>query len=154
MAVKTDTRNICDTEYTVRSLGARVGAEGLRRIASVSGPVIGSIVSEMKPGGLDANVTVIGNAFLMAVGRLSEADLAWFCDAFSDRTEYGVATQQGTRLKVGLKAGFDDHFAGEYEALVLWLGFCLEVNYSAFFTGMLKRLTSAMATAETGKLGG
>ena len=40
----------------------------------------------------------------------------------------------GPRDQVILEKSFDDHFAGRYDVLLKWLGFCLSVNFPSFFT--------------------
>src|SRR5882762_6056011 len=55
-------------------------------------------------------------------------DFNFFCDTFSPVTYVQLGDKEPR-----LDSIFDAHFAGEYEALVTWVRFCLKANFPSFF---------------------
>lgn len=145
MALKTESKTLGSHEYTVTQLGAVVGRECLRRFVRVAGPAVGAIAEATgKEGGASAAVS---QAVLRLVEGLSADDLTYFCDVFGPTGTVTLADGRKPRIK----DAFADHFAGNYFEMVLWLGFCVEVNFGGFFSEALARVASALPVA-TAKL--
>ena len=127
MAFKTESKIIGGLEYKVSQLGAIKGRTAFLRLVKALGPVVGGLVD---PKGAPRQSLDLADMF----GKLAltDADLTYFCDIFSEKT-FVVKGSQMPRLD----NVFDDHFAGRYLDMVQWLAFCVQVNFADFFGGAL-----------------
>ena len=140
---KNVTREIRGFSYVVMQLGAGKGREVMLRLAKVTGPAIGAILAAV-PGGklqniLDADVTALGPAVGKIFESLSAQDLAFFCQTFGETTLVYLEENKHPRV-IDV---FDEHFAGNYLAMLQWLAFAVEVNFSDFFEGAAKPSSDA-----------
>lgn len=62
--------------------------------------------------------------------RITPDEMEFFCETFAPLTQ--VTTNGKTPI---LKDVFDDHFAANYDEMINWLGFCLQVNFESFLGG-------------------
>jgi len=122
MARDSEVRNINGLDYKVVQLGAKQGRKVLIRLMKVGGAGLAGLTGEQGLAGVVAGLAA-------AVQNLSEEDFEYFCDTLSPVTEVTLA--DGKRPQ--LNNAFDDHFAGDYGTMALWLAFALEVNFSSFF---------------------
>jgi hypothetical protein len=63
---------------------------------------------------------------------ISEEDYDWLCGVFADQTFVSLPNGKEPQLS----QVFDMHFAGNYMAMIQWLWFSLEVNYSGFLDAL------------------
>ena len=109
-AVKT----IDGTQYTLTLLGARQGLGVLTRLKTLfAGALKGGGTTEEKIAG--------------ALDALTETDVTFLCDTFAKLCTVRIGEKEPR-----LSDLFDEHFSGSYEALIHWLLFCLEANFSSF----------------------
>ena len=129
MARKTETKVIGGLEYKATALGAREGAEGLRRIAAKIAAALGTLRSK------DSDVLPV---IAGVAASLSSEDLVWFCSAFGRVTSVEVVP--GSNKRPLVDAVFDEIFSGDYESMLAFLQMNLELNYGGFFAGALEKL--------------
>jgi hypothetical protein len=159
MAIESKERRIGAANYRITQLPAKRGRAILVRFVRLIGPGAGAFVGGLGRGktGLDAALGAgVADAMLDFCTRLNEEDLAVLCDEFATYT----VVIQSRDIEQQLSKIFDDHFAGKYEEMLLWLKACCEVNFSGFFGGSslgdaLPRLMRALSqfqspTASTG----
>lgn len=113
------TTTIGDFEYTVTQLGAKTGRAVAARLAKVLAPLT---KAESQDEGREALAELLSS--------INEADLTYLCDTFSARTSYRDLGDPSKQPE--LSQTFDVHFAGRYGAMLKWLMFCVEVNFSSF----------------------
>lgn len=118
------TKTLGQTQYRVRPLGAKQGCRVITRLSKLLG-------SAFKSGAKDQNA-MLG----AALESLGEEDLDFFCRQFETHTQISV---DGSKWPT-LSDVFDVHFSQNYGELLLWLKFCLEVNFSGFFAETLGSL--------------
>lgn len=132
--LQAQTRVIEGKEYSVTPLGAVTGRKVLTRLLKIVGPAI----DKASIGDLVAN--------------LQESDIDYFCDLFAKSTRVTTGTDKNNMPVQPLLSDnglFDLHFAGNYGAMVLWLKFCLEVNFSSFFQSLGSVLGSVASKPKT-----
>jgi hypothetical protein len=105
--------------YEVVGVPARVGKRLLTLITHAIGPAF--LAAGKEP---DVMTVLAG-----VMERVKDADLDALIDAFAPLTTVHLTDGKSPRLN----AIFDEHFAGNYQDMLAWLLFCLEVNYSGFF---------------------
>ncbi len=142
MGIKNETRTIGEHEYTVYQLGAKEGREILRRLVKVLGASFDVVAREWGTGGFTSNLPAMARGAVAVVENLEGPDLVAFCDAFGKSSTVRLGEKNPKVADV-----FDLHFAGNYDEMVLWLVFALEVNYAGFFRGMLAKVQSASAVS-------
>lgn len=121
MARKTERVTINGREYVIHQVGARVGTTLLVKMKSV----------------------LVGGRLEDLLKNIDEKLVLDLCDAFAKTTEAVVGPNQ----QVLLSDKWDDHFAGNYEELLEWLGVCMKVNFETFFhalPGLLGKATGAV----------
>jgi hypothetical protein len=74
-----------------------------------------------------SRVSKAPNGNILALG---DEDVDYVCDTFAKHTSVDMADKSPQ-----LSAIFELHFRGKYNALVEWLAFCMEVNFSNFSEG-------------------
>lgn len=119
---KTESRQIGNFRYDVTQLGAIEGRAVLARLIRLFGGLVGAMGAE---GKVD-----LTKGFSNLAEGITEEQMTFFCDTFAKWTQ--VYANGKTLI---LKDIFDEHFVGEYGAMIEWLGFCLEVNFASFLDG-------------------
>lgn len=129
MALKTQEREIDGVKYRVTQLGAVDGRAVLLRLLKAFGP---------------SAAAMLGDNIAEAVAKLnlSEDDLSYFCQQFGQKT-FVVLGDKTPRLD----NVFDEHFAGRYRAMILWLGFAVEVNFADFLSDKAAAMLAGIAAA-------
>lgn len=140
MARQTKSKDINGYTYKVTQLGALVGRKALARLAQATGPAIGTYASTQGD-----NETKSNAALARLLGALSESETEYFCDLFAPTT---TVSGKEFRGDAALDINFDDHFAGNYDALIKWLVFSLEVNFGGFFDEARRKLAAQAKAAE------
>jgi hypothetical protein len=130
MAIETIDREIHGKTYKITKHGAKEGRKILARLMARLGKPLASVGS---PGGGMAS----GLAELV-VG-FTPAEVDYFCDVFAPKTMVDNAR---------LSDVFDDHFAGDYDAMLEWLITCVEVNFETFFVGLRAKIGAALKKAK------
>ena len=139
----TKTRDIGGFTYTATALGARVGAEGLRRLGTTIGPILARAMGEFRSGGMEANMPAILGGVAALVQSLSATDLSYFIDLFGENT----TVQTTPKLTPLVKNVFDELFACNYMAMGEFLALNLELNYGPFFLECRDKISTAMTFA-------
>jgi hypothetical protein len=147
-------KEIAGKKFTVSPLPFGRGKAGLLRLLGVIAPSIGDVLAR------GASVTsllsdargaaFIGNALAGLPHRLDENTMAWFENEFGSKSKAEVG-DVNVEMKLDNQAARDTVFESlGYMAFFEWLAFCLEVNYSNFFSEALAGLGSRKpkATAE------
>jgi hypothetical protein len=139
--------DVLGSRYELTQLGAIKGRKILAVLTRVLGKAAGGIGSE--DSGLGALLESIDEAALTAL-----------CDAFGESSR--VLLDNGNKPQL-TGVIFDDHFAGNYAGLLLWLAECLRLNFSDFLDESkreqiarqlgLKTLKSSSPKASTGTPG-
>jgi len=131
-------------KFTVSPLPFNRGKAGLVKLLGVIAPAIGEALS----GGasvasllMDARVAgFLGNALASLPHRLDETTLGWFDNEFGGRSKACVGDLD-VEMKLDTEASRNTVFGDlGYAAYFEWLVFCLEVNYSNFFSEALAAL--------------
>ena len=120
---KKESREIDGLVYDVTQLGGIDARNVLLRLMKSLGPSLGALA--------DSPLSAVFEKL-----ALSEADLGYFCEKFGSCSF--VHLEDG-KLPM-LDKVFDDHFAGRTGAMVKWLVFAVEVNFSDFLDGAKARL--------------
>lgn len=126
MALKVEEKKIGEDIYVVTQLGAQKGRKVLFRLSRILGPVSAGLFT----GGLSQN------SLIQAAGQwaehASEEDFDYFCETFSGNTMIKQTLSNGEAITKPLN--FDTHFAGKYGDMVVWLTFCIKVNFNDFLS--------------------
>src|SRR5574343_1614288 len=123
---KQESREICGTTYHVTQLGARKGAEVLL--------ILKGILAHHDKG-MSAMLDAISSERFFAI-----------TDIMSKYTEFDTVVQ-GKPARPRLDNVFDEHFAGNYQAMFEWLVFSLEVNFADFMLALPALLARAAAAS-------
>jgi hypothetical protein len=75
-------------------------------------------------------------AVVQAVGSFDAAKFLEACKAFAEHT----TLRKSDGKEPVLSNVFDEHFSGDYLALVEWFAFCVEHNYANFWTGLIAKM--------------
>lgn len=146
---------IAGKKFTVSPLPFGRGKAGLLRLLAVIAPSVGDALAR------GASVTAllsdargaafIGNALAGLPHRLDDATMAWFENEFGSKSKAEIGDAD-IEMKLETQAQRDTVFESlGYMAFFEWLAFCLEVNYSNFFTEALAGLGSRKPKAEAVK---
>jgi hypothetical protein len=89
------------------------------------------------------------NAIMQALPQaLGSGGLRFLAGAFGDKSEY----KDGEVWRSLATEGRKRHFAQRYDAMVNWILFAVEVNFSSFFTGLASgKIGSGLAARLMGK---
>lgn len=135
MALEPREKTIAGESYRVSPLGAKRGRGMLVRLVKILGPGMGSFVGGVgrSPSGTveSALALGVGEAVHDLTARLREDELSAILDEFALTT----ILVKSAEIELRLSDVFDDHFAARYDVMLLWLRFCLEVNFGSFFDG-------------------
>lgn len=116
MALQQKKKTIGVHTYTHTQLLAGQGRKVLTRLLKL---LAGSTTS----GG---SVNLAGIASM-----LNDDDLDFLCDVFAEQT---IVSGGPYKSAQPLKQVFQTHFSGNYGEMINWLKFCVEANFSTFFT--------------------
>ncbi len=135
--LKTEERLIGRYVYRVSQLGFTAGRQMLVRLTKALGPVLARMLegASLATGKLSVSgmsTASVAGALYELAERLTEADLEYACAVFGMQT---VVVIDGRTPQLD-KAFQELHFAGAYDEMIKWLGFCLEVNYSGFTSAL------------------
>jgi hypothetical protein len=129
MAIETIDREIKGKTYRITKHGAKEGRKVLARLMARLGKPLTSVGSGA--GGMASGLAELVVGF-------TPAEVDYFCDVFAPRTMVDNAR---------LSDVFDDHFSGEYDAMLEWLLACVEVNFETFFVGLRAKIGAALIKA-------
>jgi len=144
--VSIEVREITIGEHTyyVTQLGTKSGLRKLVQMAKMLGPGMGAFVGGVGRGNQGDLESALAQGFGEAVHemavRLDEVQISALVDEFAKNTTVRVSDE----LQPRLSDIFDDHFAGRYDAMVRWLRFCWEINFSSFLGGSAGRSLSGL----------
>lgn len=136
MAREQKSKVIGNFEYQVTQLGATEGRKVFTRLAKLLGAGAGS--KEPIAGILAA---------------LNDEDVGYLCEVFAKVTFVKIDEKRSPQLS-GI---FEEHFAGQYNGMVKWLLFCLELNFASFFqeigvamtgSGLLEKASALVSPKE------
>jgi hypothetical protein len=123
------TKEIDGVTYEVTPLPFGVGQKALMRFLRIAAPLLAAATEESK------NQMALGAAVMKAIPAvISEADLDYFSEQFGNYSRYAHDGKMVPLVKVNQET----HFAGKYYEFFQWLVFCLEVNFSGFFAGIMR----------------
>lgn len=131
MPKKTQDMTIGETAYRITQLGAETGDLVVFKV----GQAIAGTISE--------GASLL--SMVQAVRLLSAADFRMTVKSLAESTKVGVKDVNGDgRLTfVSLWGLYDDHFAGNYTGLLLWLKAALELNFADFFVEAKRRIAES-----------
>lgn len=133
--ISTSERAIGKYVYFVTQLGFKKSRQVLARLTKMIGPALGELMASVE--GKDSfNIGDAGPAIALLCAQVSDADLEYLCETFSEGTQ--VKMPDGKRVPLNTDAQ-ELIFGGHIEECFKWLAFCLEANYAGFF-GELKGL--------------
>jgi len=112
-----DVRDIEGVTYEVRPLATSAGLKMMTRLTKVLGAGTAAIIADPQS---------LGRAVPELLSAVDEDALAKICAEFGAASCVHLSPSQKPPLTGDF---FEQHFAGRYHALALWLMFCLEVNF-------------------------
>lgn len=136
MARQTEEREIGGVRYKVTQLGAKTGESFLYvRLPRLLGPGLGEFITGLgRASDVESAIANgLGDAIRDLAQRVNDQDYAAIRDEFAKLTVVALDAER----EMPLSKIYDDHFAGRYQDVAAWLGFCLEVNYRGFFDALL-----------------
>lgn len=128
---ETLTKAIGKYTYKVTQLGAKKGRQASFRLLKMLGPVAKAFT---KTEGLDVETLTV-NAIAQMAAEADSNDFEFLCDALAETSSVlmpMVMNGESKTLDQALGPIFDDHFAGNYGEMVLWLAFAIQVNFTSF----------------------
>lgn len=137
MGLETRTKTIAEVEYEVRQLDALKGRKVFIRLAKMLAPLL--------------NAKGDGDMFARlgaALASVDEADFEYLCETFAPTTSMLTVDEQGRTRRPELSKVFAIHFAGQYDAMLEWLYFCLEVNFGSFIERLRSRADASPEQAK------
>lgn len=153
-------------EYQLDQLGALEGRKLYLKVAKILAGGARSLTSAGARGAGDLDESVIGGALAGIVESIDEETLEEMCSVFGAKSRVKVANGKEVRWPELVGVVFDQHFAGEYGEMTLWLGECLVLNFAGFLgvtslgsavaklTAAVPRSRSESQTGTTGTSGG
>lgn len=120
--------------YDVTLLGGKEGRGMIVRIVRLMGPTLASFLQgtlKAQGGFTESLTTGISDSLREIASRITEDEVA----DISDRLAHFTVVNISRELQPQLDTIFDEHFAGHYDAMLAWLAFALEANFSSFFDG-------------------
>lgn len=120
------------TRYEVTPLGSLKGREVLVRLLNLLGPGLSQLIRT----GVTKDMAPEAAAALFAdlAARIADDDLRYLVDTFSPCTLLQAKGMPGPGPMDPQRV--DDHFAGNYGELFLWLWMCIRVNFASFLAGV------------------
>ncbi len=152
------TKTIAGKQFRVTQLPSLQALRVITRVYQTFGPVIAKLIAgvdtkalleEGKPLAVqDLKLSVVTDMMTELAERISVADLEWLVETFQPHTE--VIGSSGDFMSLN-KDVAEHFFAGRMMMLFQWLFFCMEVNYTDFFSGLgaLKKGASAQKPPST-----
>lgn len=147
MALQTQDRTLGETTFRVTQVPGMDSIGLLARISKLLGPTFAELVRGEKSLQklMDEDVSGLGGAIAAFFMDLDPAELQALCAEFAKHCQIkvgeGYVPLEGTF--------FDTTFAGRMDLLLLWLGFCVQVNYASFFNAVVSLVASASAASPT-----
>jgi hypothetical protein len=111
--------------YKVTQFGAKKGQALLLTCAKLIGESVGEVAAA---NGGDVQ---LGKALKALFSELSETTFHRICEDFA---EVCIYTSEEKEVWKRLGPDYNDHFAGRYKDLLLWLRECFNANYESFFS--------------------
>lgn len=136
MALEQEEKQIGETHYRVTQLPGSKGQRLLVHLYKIAGPAMAELLrgfdgAVAMDSVLDMDLGFLANAVIDLADRINDDELEDLVTRLAASTEISVDQERWLQLK-DCK---EQHFAGNYKELFLWLGFALEVNYADFFGG-------------------
>jgi hypothetical protein len=123
--------------YHVRQLGSKEARSLLVRLTSVLGPVLGAAIPQ---GASMADIMKLqvqfGSGLAELANKLKEEDLEYACRVLGAATEVDLGG--GKQVPLTLERQELHFCGGRLSEMFRWLQFALEVQYSDFFTGLVR----------------
>ncbi len=138
--------------YQLTQMGYKDNRRVARRISSIIGPALGTILGDTPEGDLsnfdigDVKLSAVGAAFSDLFRNLSDADFDFLVEKFAPTTLVETVPDSGKFL--AMEGQMENLFAGELEESFAWFCLCLRHNYAGFFseTGFLASTFQALKT--------
>jgi hypothetical protein len=132
--IQSETRTIGGDEYEVTQLPSGRGRKLLLRLLRIVGPAIAELVKDGTSSVKLSDVSADGLAAALQelAARLTEDDFEYAVRELTSGTKVRIAGGPAVKLETVSEL----HFAGNYGAMLSWLGFALEVNFRSFFGGL------------------
>ncbi len=112
-------KDINGFRYKYELLGAKLGKKLLARIVRGVGPVIDEFRGDD------------GEPAAKLCAALKDEDLDYVCDTLMSTTRFSPL--DNADIEFLLKDKFDEHFAGRYGSMMLWVKEGLVANFGSFF---------------------
>lgn len=125
---------ILDHQYQLTQLSATKGRGVLGVLTKVLGKAAGGL------GGMDVEGSALGAGLGAILESLDEATLKNLCDAFGPESRVLNDAGNWPALQGPV---FDDHFAGNYGEMTLWLIECLKLNFADFLDAKKREMIAA-----------
>ena len=129
---------IGEFNYTVFKLPTDIGVPIWHKLAVGATKAIGAAVASEGEG------QMVSGFINAAMEDLSLDFVQRMIDVFAQKTFVSRDQNLGNPLSKIVNT----HFAGRYEDLSQWLVFCVEVNFTGFFTWLISELKTAQSKAE------
>ena len=142
MTLPTHERTIDGLSYETTILDADQGRKILVRVMKIMAGGAAAAGEKMNKGSWAAGMSGIAGL----LERLSDEDLGVFIKTFGARST--VLLDSGNRVRIA--DVYLLHFAGKMLAMMDWLTFCIEVNYSDFFDGVRAKLAEIWGSLPDG----
>lgn len=131
----TATRTIGDRTFTISALPTLPGRRLFFRLVKICGPSFSKFLAALEGVSdirkLDA--AVLASAAEELIRNLDESAFEDFYNTFATHSQ--VSTPDGGGM-VPFERVAATVFSADYGSMVKWLSFCLEHNYSSFFSGL------------------
>jgi hypothetical protein len=151
MSRKTKEVTIDGVTYALTQLPAEQGMDLYHDLLKAIGNAVVESLPEVSKAGDMADVA-LATIVVKAVGTIPKELAKALRTAFKENTAIIVSASNGEKVPVPLLDRFDDHFAGNYGALLKWQMACLQHNYSNAFlvgTGSSQSATPSPETKTT-----
>lgn len=137
--LKSETREIGGRKLTVTQLGTGDGLRLFFKLGKLVGPSVGTLLRQWQ--GKSVTKEVVGMAITELLAAIEWSDFNEFVQTFAKVTRETVTVTNDRGDSEERTVSLDKTigniaFAGDYLTLMQWLGFCLEVNFASFFTGL------------------
>ncbi len=138
-------KTIAGHEYKVRQLVATKGRLVMLTLARIIGPAAALAASAKD------KQSVMGDIITAVLQNVTADDFTSLCNTFAESTDLVIHEDGKRPREPKLSTVFDLHFAGEYQAMIEWLVFCVEVNFGSFFEGLKSKSdgTSAPSASDS-----
>lgn len=158
---KTDIRTIDGSVYVVKQCGAKEGRAIFFRLSKLLGAPLSGLVAKIDLAQIDGAANTfemvsslqggLAAALTSWVSEARQEDFEYLCEAFASHTKLRLTldSSKGGEIETDLIKQFDDHFAGNYGAMILWLAFAIEVNFQSFLPLIRREVKDALGKLES-----